>query len=83
MIEVVRVLKEAGAQVLGIVSSFFTYGMKRGLEVLAKEGVKNVSLTHFDAVAEVAAQTGYIKPDDVKRLKQFRDNPADESWINA
>ena len=82
VIEVVRVLKEAGAQVLGIVS-IFTYGMKRGLEVLAKEGVKNVSLTHFDAVAEVAAQTGYIKPDDVKRLKQFRDNPADESWINA
>ncbi len=80
VIEVVDALREAGADVLGIVS-IFTYGMKNGLERLADAKVKNVSLSDFDAVAEVAAEEGYIKPDDIKRLLAFRDNPSDESWI--
>ena len=81
-IEVVNVLREAGAQVLGI-ASIFTYGMKKGLDRLAEANVKNVSLTNLDAVAEVAAETGYIRPEDVARLKKFRDNPSDESWIGG
>ena len=80
VLEVVNVLREAGAEVLGIVS-IFTYGMKRGLDRLAEAKVKNVSLTNFDVIAEVAAEEGYIKPEDVKRLIAFRDNPSDESWI--
>ncbi len=82
VIEVVNVLREAGAEVLGIVS-IFTYGMKKGLERLADADVKNVSLTNFDTIAEVASEEGYIKPDDVKRLIAFRNNPSDESWIKA
>lgn len=82
VLEVVDVLRNAGADVLGIVS-IFTYGMKKGLERLEGAKVKNVSLTDFDSVIEVAAQDGYIKPDDVARLKAFRDNPSDESWIKA
>lgn len=80
VIEVVEALREAGAQVLGIVS-IFTYGMKKGLERLAAADVKNISLTDFDAIAEAAADTGYIKEDDVKKLLAFRDDPQDESWI--
>lgn len=80
VIEVVEALREAGAQVLGIVS-IFTYGMKKGLERLASADVKNISLTDFDAIAEAAANTGYIKEDDVKKLLAFRDDPQDESWI--
>ena len=79
-IEVVNVLREAGAEVLGIVS-IFTYGMKKGLERLAAADVKNVSLTNFDVIAEVAAEEKYVKPEDVKRLIAFRNNPSDESWI--
>ena len=79
-VEVVNVLREAGADVLGIVS-IFTYGMKKGLERLAEAKVKNVSLTNFDMIAEIAAQENYIKPEDVKRLIAFRKNPSDESWI--
>ncbi len=82
VIEVVDVLREAGADVLGIVS-IFTYGMKKGLERLAAADVKNVSLTNFDVIAEVAAECGYVKPEDVARLIQFRNNPSDESWIKA
>ena len=82
VIEVVKVLREAGADVLGIVS-IFTYGMKKGLEKLAENRVRNVSLTDFDCVAEVAAKEGYIKPEDVKRLIAFRDDPSDESWIGG
>ena len=82
VLEVVDVLRNAGADVLGIVS-IFTYGMKKGLERLEGAKVKNVSLTDFDCVIEVAAQDGYIKPEDVARLKAFRDNPSDESWIKA
>ena len=81
-IEVVEALREAGAEVLGI-ASIFTYGMQKGLDRLAAANVKNVSLTNLDAVAKVAAETGYIKPDDVARLLKFRDNPSDESWIGA
>ena len=80
VIEVVDALREAGAEVLGI-ASIFTYGMKKGLERLEQANVKNISLTNFDCIANVAAQTGYIKPEDVKRLIAFRDNPSDESWI--
>ena len=79
-IEVVNVLREAGAQVLGIVS-IFTYGMQKGLDCLAAADVKNVSLTNFDVIAQVAAEEGYIRPEDVKRLIAFRNNPSDESWI--
>jgi len=81
-IEVVEALREAGAEVLGI-ASIFTYGMQKGLDRLAAANVKNVSLTNLDAVAKVAAETGYIKPDDVARLLKFRDNPSDESWIGG
>ncbi len=80
VIEVVNVLREAGADVLGIVS-IFTYGMQKGLDRLKQANVKNVSLTDFDHIAEVAAQEGYIKPEDIKRLIAFRNNPSDESWI--
>ena len=82
VIEVVNVLREAGAEVLGIVS-IFTYGMQKGLDRLAAANVKNVSLTNFDTIAEVAAQNGYIKPEDIARLIKFRNNPSDESWIGA
>ena len=82
VIEVVNVLREAGADVLGIVS-IFTYGMKKGLERLDGAKVKNVSLTNFDCIADVAAEEGYIKPEDIARLIAFRDNPSDESWIGA
>ena len=81
VLEVVQVLREAGADVLGIVS-IMTYGMKKGLERMAAADVKHVSLTNFDVVAEVAAQEGYIKPDDIERLIAFRNNPSDESWVN-
>ncbi len=82
VIEVVDALREAGAEVLGIVS-IFTYGMKKGLERLAAADVRNVSLTDFDTVARIAGEEGYISPADVQRLLRFRDNPADESWIGA
>ncbi len=82
VIEVVNVLREAGAEVLGIVS-IHTYGMKKGIERLEAANVKNVSLTNFDVVAEVAAETGYIKAEDVEKLIAFRNNPSDESWITA
>ena len=80
VLEVVDALREASADVLGVVS-IFTYGMKKGIERLAAANVKNVSLSDFDAVAEVACEEGYIKPEDVKKLLAFRDNPSDESWI--
>lgn len=82
VIDVVDALREAGAEVLGIVS-IFTYGMKKGLERLAAADVKNVSLTNLDVLSEVAAQEGYIKPEDVNRLIAFRNNPSDESWIGG
>lgn len=81
-IEVVNILREAGAEVLGIVS-IFTYGMKKGLVRLAEANVKNVSLTDFDCIAEVAAEEGYIEKDDIASLIAFRNNPSDESWIKT
>ena len=82
VIEVVNVLREAGAEVLGVVS-IFTYGMKKGLERLAAANVKNVSLTDFDCVAKVAAESGYVRESDIARLIAFRNNPSDESWISS
>jgi orotate phosphoribosyltransferase len=82
VIEVVNVLREAGADVLGIVS-IFTYGMKKGIDRMAAANVINYSLSNLDAVAEVAAQEGYIEKEDIARLLKFRDNPSDESWIGA
>ena len=82
VIEVVNVLREAGAEVLGVVS-IFTYGMKKGIERLAAADVINYSLTNFDVIAEVAAEEKYIRQEDVKRLIAFRNNPSDESWIGA
>ena len=81
-IEVVNVLREAGADVLGI-ASIFTYGMKKGLDRMEAANVKNVSLTNFDAMAEAAAESGYIKTEDISRLIAFRNNPSDESWIGG
>ena len=82
VIEVVNVLREAGAEVLGVVS-IFTYGMQKGLDRLAAANVKNVSLTNFDVIAQVAADENYIKPEDIARLIAFRNNPSDESWIGG
>lgn len=81
-IEVVNVLREAGADVLGIVS-IFTYGMQKGLDRLKEANVENHSLTDFDCIAEVASKSGYIKETDVARLIAFRNNPSDESWIKG
>ena len=82
VIEVVDALREAGAEVLGVVS-IFTYGMQKGLDRLKEANVINYSLTDFDTIAEVAAEEGYIKSDDIARLIKFRNNPSDESWIGA
>ena len=82
VIDVVDALREAGAEVLGI-ASIFTYGMQKGLDRLAAANVKNVSLTDFDTIAEVAAEEGYIATEDIARLITFRNNPSDESWIGA
>ncbi len=82
VIDVVDALREAGAEVLGIVS-IFTYGMARGIKRLAEASVKNVSLTDFDCIADIAAEEGYIRPEDVARLRAFRDNPDDASWMEV
>ena len=79
VLEVVDVLRAAGAEVLGVVS-IFTYGMQKGIDRLNAAKVKNVSLTNFDVIAEEAAKEGYIRPDDISRLIKFRNNPSDESW---
>ena len=81
-IETANILRDYGADVLGIVS-IFTYGMKRGRDRLAEAGIKNVSLTNFDEVATIAAEEGYIMQEDIEKLLKFRDNPSDESWING
>jgi len=81
VLEVVQVLRDAGAEVLGI-ASIFTYGMQKGIDRLAAANVKNVSLTNFDVIAAVAARQGYIRPEDIERLIAFRNNPSDESWMN-
>ena len=79
-IETVNVLRDAGAEVLGVVS-IMTYGMKKGIDRFSEAGISWVSLTDFDAVIETAAEQGYISADDIERLKAFRDDPSDESWI--
>ena len=79
-IDVVEALREAGAEVLGVVS-IFTYGMQKGLTRLAEANVRNISLTDFDTIARIAAEENYIKKEDVAKLIAFRNNPADESWI--
>ena len=81
VIDVVNVLREAGADVLGI-ASIFTYNMQKSKERLTEANVKNVSLSNFDVLVEVAAEEGYIKQDDIQRLIKFRNNPSDESWRN-
>ena len=81
-IEVVAALREAGAEVLGV-ASIFTYGLQKGLDRLAAANVVNHSLSNFDAVCEAAAEEGKIKPEDIERLKRFRANPSDESWITS
>ena len=80
VIEVVEALREAGAEVLGVVS-IFTYGMQKGLDRLNEANVKNISLTDFDTIAQVAYEEGYIAKEDIDRLIKFRNNPSDESWI--
>lgn len=82
VLDVVNVLREAGAEVLGV-ASIFTYGMQKGLDRLAAANVKNHSLTNFDVIADVAAKQNYIHPEDVARLIQFRNDPSDESWIGG
>lgn len=81
-IDVVEILREAGAEVLGIVS-IVTYGLKKGIERLEKANVKNISLTNFDTIAKVAADKGFIAQDDIARVIAFRDNPSDESWMRG
>ena len=81
VIDVVEALREAGAEVLGI-ASIFTSGMQKGLDRLAAAGVKNVSLSNFDVLVQVAAEKGYIRPEQVERLIRFRNNPSDESWMH-
>lgn len=82
VLDVVSVLREAGAEVLGV-ASIFTYGMQKGPDRLAAANVKNHSLTNFDVIADVAAKQNYIHPEDVARLIQFRNDPSDESWIGG
>ena len=82
VLEVVEVLRDAGAEVLGIVS-IFTYGMKKGQDRLAAANVRNISLTDFDVITAEAAKEGYIRQEDIARLIAFRNNPSDESWRNA
>ncbi len=80
VIEVVDVLREAGAEVLGIVS-IYTYGMEKGIKRLSEANIENTSLTDFDTTVDVAGKIGYIKEEDKERLIKFRNNPSDESWI--
>ena len=82
VIEVVNILREAGAEVLGVVS-IFTYNMKKGLERLKEDNVLNYSLTNLDVLTKVAAEDGIISENDIQRILCFRDNPSDESWING
>ena len=80
VIDAATALRNAGAEVLGIVS-IFTYGMQKGLDRLAQENLKNISLSNFDVISEVAVDESYIRPEDRERLIAFRNNPSDEGWI--
>ena len=79
-IDTVNVLRDAGAEVLGVIS-IMTYGMKKGIDRMAAAGIEWVSLTNFDEVIAAAAENGYIPAEAIPRLKAFRDDPSDESWI--
>ena len=81
-VDTVQVLRDAGAEVLGI-ASIFTYGMKKGLDRLADNNVKNVSLCDLDTLLDVAAETGYIQAGDKDKILKFRDNPSDEGWMKG
>lgn len=81
-IEVVEALREAGAEVLGVVS-IFTYGMKKGIDRLNEANVINYSLSNFDTLCKVAVEENYIKPEEETKLKKFMSNPSDESWMNS
>lgn len=81
-IDAVNALRDAGADVLGVVS-IMTYGMKKGIDRMAEAGIEWISLTNFDTVIEVAAEKNYISGEDISRLRAFRDNPSDESWIRG
>ena len=81
-VDTVKVLREAGTEVLGI-ASIFTYGMKKGLQRLAENEVKNVSLCDLDALVKIAAESGYIKQDEKAKILKFRDNPSDEGWMKG
>ena len=81
-VDVVKVLRDAGCEVLGIVS-IFTYGMQKGLDRLSENNVKNISLSNLDALVEVAAENGYIESSDIKKIITFRSNPSDPSWKDA
>ena len=80
-IDTVNVLRDAGAEVLGVIS-IMTYGMKKGIDRMAAADIEWVSLTNFDEVVAAAAENGYISAEDIDRLKAFRDDPSDESWIS-
>ena len=80
-IDVVEALREAGADVLGVVS-IFTYGMQKGLERLKAANVENHSLSNFNTLVEVAVKENYIAAEDADRLRRFMANPSDESWMN-
>ena len=82
VIDVVNVLREAGCEVLGI-ASIFTYNMEKSRIKLEEANVKNISLSNFDTMVEIAAEEGYIKSEDKERLIAFRNNPSDESWIGG
>ncbi len=81
VIEVVNVLREAGAEVLGI-ASIFTYGLQKGIDRLKEADVVNYSLSNFDVLSKVAAEEGYIADKDINKLLAFRSNPSDPSWMN-
>ena len=80
MLETVEALRNAGADVLGIVS-IFTYGMKKGLDRMAEKNVRNISLSDLDTLVDVAVEEGYIRPEDKEKLLKFRNDPSDESWM--
>lgn len=82
VLDVVRALRNAGAEVLGVVS-IFTYGMKKGFDRLAAENVENHSLSNLDALTSVAAEVGYINMEEIAKILKFRDDPSDESWIEG
>ena len=78
-VETVEALREAGAEVLGIVS-IFTYGLQKGIDRLEAAGVRNVSLSDFDTLIEVAAEENYVRAEQLPLLRRFIANP--QSWLD-